>query len=158
MKTGELLRAGAAWPRLLIAAADLGWLWFIFSHSLRDAVVSTGQSDPFVRLARRLLGFDAPWLEHFVRKLAHFTEFFILGCLAALTAAVFGRLQAGLFRHAAAPTALCGLLVAMSDETLQLFSAGRTSKVTDVWLDWAGFLCGALVTAGILALLSPKKT
>ena len=44
---------------------------------------------------------------------------------------------------------LLGLLAAFLDETLQLFS-GRGSMVADVWLDFAGVVCGvAAVAAGM---------
>ena len=44
---------------------------------------------------------------------------------------------------------LLGLFAAFLDETLQLFS-GRGSMVADVWLDFAGVVCGvAAVAAGI---------
>ncbi len=40
---------------------------------------------------------------------------------------------------------LGGVLTALTDETIQIFSAGRSSQVTDVWLDFAGVLAGILV-------------
>ena len=36
-------------------------------------------------------------------------------------------------------------LAAMTDETIQLFSPGRASRVADVWIDFAGLLTGLLL-------------
>ena len=50
--------------------------------------------------------------------------------------------------HLSAALALAGcfaLLVALADETIQLFSPGRGSQVTDVWIDFAGACLGILL-------------
>ena len=66
-------------------------------------------------------------------------------------AVLFGLLAFGLLlqkggaavcRHSFAYAGLAGVLPALCDETLQLTSAGRAAQVGDVWLDWAGYLCG----------------
>ena len=41
-------------------------------------------------------------------------------------------------------------LTALSDETCRRFSEGRSSQVTDVWLDSAGVLAGSLVAIVLL--------
>ena len=41
---------------------------------------------------------------------------------------------------------------ALTDETIQLFSPGRSSQVLDVWLDFMGVLAGLLVGLFLLAL------
>lgn len=81
-----------------------------------------------------------PWMTHaMLRKAAHFVEFFVLGiCLT------------GTFRHAGRfillkPLAF-GLLTALCDETLQLFVRGRSGRISDIWLDLFGVVCGALIT------------
>ena len=45
---------------------------------------------------------------------------------------------------------LGGVLTALTDETIQLFSDGRSGQVTDVWLDSAGVLTGILVAIVLL--------
>ena len=42
------------------------------------------------------------------------------------------------------------------DETLQLFAAGRSGQISDVWLDLAGFLTGWIVVA-LIALFRRKR-
>ncbi len=54
-------------------------------------------------------------------------------------------------RHMSWPI-LGGLLTALTDETIQLFSPGRSSQVLDVWLDFMGVLAGLLVGLFLLAL------
>ncbi len=136
--------------KAIVCAADVLWLWLIFSQSLYTAEESSRYSGRLTRLLQWIFGAGQPVdeLEHLVRKLAHFTEFFILGALTAVTLAVFGFLAGRLFRLGALPfAALAGLLAALCDETLQLTSAGRSPQVGDVWLDWAGYLCGLFVCA-----------
>ena len=47
---------------------------------------------------------------------------------------------------------LGGVLTAMADETIQIYSPGRSSQVTDVWLDSAGVLVGILIALVFMAL------
>ncbi len=54
-------------------------------------------------------------------------------------------------RHITVPM-LAGVLTALTDETIQLFSEGRSSQVTDVWLDSAGVLVGILIALVFMAL------
>ena len=134
--------------RIVACAADVLWLGMIFSQSLRTAEESSQHSGRLTQLLQWLLHTDRPVLEleHLVRKLAHFAEFFVLGVLIALTLAVFGLLlrksSAAVHRHGFAYAGLAGVLPALCDETLQLTSAGRAALVGDIWLDWAGYLCG----------------
>ncbi|MCD7806910.1 MAG: VanZ family protein [Lachnospiraceae bacterium] len=73
-----------------------------------------------------------------VRKLAHFTEFTLLGTeLTLLIWQVMGRSLTG--------PLLWGLLTAVTDETIQLFSPGRGSSVRDVWIDFGGVVTGMAI-------------
>ena len=55
--------------------------------------------------------------------------------------------------HFSWPAALLpGTLAALCDETIQLFVPGRSGQITDVWLDTAGYLTGALLTLLIFFL------
>lgn len=86
-----------------------------------------------------------------VRKLAHFTEFCVLGTLL--------RLRFRSERKAPWLPLLAGLLAALMDETIQYYT-GRTSLVFDVWLDFFGVAVGVFIAAGLLAGKgrgSPKK-
>ena len=76
--------------------------------------------------------------EHFVRKLAHFTEFFALGAEFSLLIITGKKVSTA----GVSLSLLAGLISALSDETVQLFFE-RGSSVKDVWLDFSGF-CTAL--------------
>ena len=92
------------------------------------------------------LGIPIGWLtEHIVRKAAHFTEYLCLGLLAmqALRPHRAGR---GHRAVRALSVALLLVLTPLIDETIQLFSDGRGSMVSDVWIDICGATTGCLIT------------
>ena len=108
------------------------WLAVIFGHSLMPASVSHAESTGLLsRLTAAL-----PVLTHrLLRKLAHFTEFAVLGfllaqCLPALPVR----------------SLFAALLCAVGDETIQLFVPGRSGQVRDIWIDFAGAVCAIAVT------------
>lgn len=75
-------------------------------------------------------------LEHLIRKLAHFTAFAVQGGLLCRTFSEFRIAN----RSANGYVLFFGLLTAVADEYIQSFSAGRTSAVNDVLLDFSGTL------------------
>ena len=85
---------------------------------------------------------------HIVRKMAHFCEYTLEGFLLMLCMRVYSRRP---LRHITVPM-LAGVLTALTDETIQIFSPGRSSQVTDVWLDSAGVLAGILTALVLMAL------
>ena len=95
---------------------------------------------------------DIEQLLHFVRKMAHFTEFACLGGLSAGLLAVYRKV--GL--HPVAHLFAGGFLVAAIDETIQIYS-NRGSQLQDVWLDFAGFSAGLLVVLGIRAIVCASQ-
>ena len=52
---------------------------------------------------------------------------------------------------------LAGLMTALTDETIQLFSLGRSSQVTDVWIDFAGVVTGTLLAFLVQAIVRRCK-
>ncbi len=92
------------------------------------------------------LGIPAGWLtEHIVRKAAHFTEYLCLG-LVAMQALRPHRAARGHRTARALAVALLLVLTPLVDETIQLFSDGRGSMVSDVWIDISGATTGCLIT------------
>jgi VanZ family protein len=77
-----------------------------------------------------------------VRKLAHFTEYLILGLLLFQLVRTYTikRSKEALISWGV------GTLYAASDELHQMFSDGRSPQVRDVCIDSAGVLTGVLVT------------
>ncbi len=118
------------WVRWLLVAA---WALFIWSRSMFAGPESTAQSDFVVAIVAPvfdLLGVtDASLRSFVVRKLGHFTEYFILGMLSATTGV-------------GVPQLLVGLGVPSADETIQLFVPGRSGQLRDVCIDVSGYACG----------------
>ena len=138
--------------RVVFTVALIACIWFIFSNSMAVAAVSEQSSGRVLRLMQavlRRLGHPAlaeRLTMHIVRKLAHFCEYALEGFLLMLCMRVYSRHP---LRHITVPM-LGGVLTALADETIQLFSEGRSSQVTDVWLDSAGVLAGILVAIVLL--------
>lgn len=130
------------------------WIAFIFSNSLDNADASTAKSGAVLALLRRILGREgADVTEFIVRKTAHFTEFAIEGVLLLMTLKGYVKRVFPCLGWAL----LGGLLTAMTDETIQLFSPGRSSQVTDVWIDFAGVVTGMILTLLIMAIVRRCK-
>ena len=140
--------------RVVFTVALIACIWFIFSNSMAVATVSSGSSGrvlAWMRIILRRLG--QPGLAehltmHIVRKLAHFCEYTLEGFLLMLCMRVYTRQY---IWHISVPM-LGGVLTAMADETIQIYSPGRSSQVTDVWLDSAGVLVGILIALVFMAL------
>ena len=50
-----------------------------------------------------------------------------------------------------------GLLTALTDETIQMFSDGRSSQLTDVWLDFSGVCSGVFAALLVLTFFHMMK-
>ncbi len=77
-----------------------------------------------------------------IRKLAHFTEYVILGLLytKASKAQSWNKLL------------LLGCLVPILDETIQIFVPGRSAAVVDMMIDLSGYLTGLLIMGSLITL------
>ena len=122
--------------RYIWTAVVLLYLGFIYHNSLTPAVVSAQQSGSVLLMLQTALnrvGLDSSWLtDHIVRKTAHFAEFALLGlllwnCLRSWRLTMSLRV---------ASEAFLSLFLPFLDETMQLFTEGRSAQVDDVWLMW----------------------
>lgn len=109
-------------------------LAFIFGNSIASREDSANQSGAIVESINQILQkVNSPFLikDIVVRKLAHFTEFFILG------ASFFGYwvLDKKVTGINTFYSVFASCIVAMTDETVQIFS-NRGSMLLDVWLDF----------------------
>ena len=96
--------------RLYISLALIAWIAFIFNRSLQPGDVSGSESGRMLAMLQYFVPFGLT--DHIVRKLAHFTEFAILGILAgALAGTYFRRSHAAFF-----PAVVAGAAVAFCDE------------------------------------------
>ena len=130
--------------RRVFRALTALWLALVWGQSFLSAAASSVESGRLLALLQPWL----PWLTQVIlRKAAHFAEYAVLGAL------LFG--AADVRRGLWFPPCF-GLLAALLDETLQLFAAGRSGQISDVWLDLAGFLTGWVLIA-LIALYRKKR-
>ena len=130
--------------------ATLLWCVFIWQFSLSSGSSSAETSGEVLELCNNFfenVGTSIRFNATTVRKFAHFTEFFMLGVLAALTLFLFG------VRLWLPCSALVFLPVAVIDECIQLFVPERGPGVLDVLLDSLGGAVGALAFYLVLSLL-----
>ena len=147
----------------VLTVLSLVWTAFIFSNSLKNADDSLIQSgcivdfviDSILCVPDDKLTVDfAAFVTNFVRKLAHFFEFFVLGTLLLLYRNLW-KTNATLHLYR---TLFFGMAAALFDETLQLTSPGRGSLVADVWLDFSAVVVSATVYSLISCLIKYKKS
>lgn len=136
---------------IIFLALSLLLVCFIFSNSLRNGPESNAQSGRVTQWLQPILNpfgrIPEDTFHRIIRKLAHFTEF------AALGGCLFGwasNLPKG-YKRPWLLAGLCTLAVAVTDETIQLFT-GRTAMFRDVLLDVSGATFGILFTALLLSL------
>ena len=137
--------------RILLVCCVLAAMAFIFSNSLQNGAQSGSRSGAVMEIIRKL--FDAAGIapqyrptEFLIRKLGHFSEFAFLGflllfLLRCFTARIFQNMGWILF---------AGLLTGVADEGIQMFTAGRSSEVRDVMIDFCGSVFG--IAAAVLLL------
>ena len=121
------------WVLGILIALTLAFIW---SNSMQSRAVSGGMSGSLKTWLEQLLHTEIS--EFLLRKAAHFLEFAVLGIL--LTGTFHGARNFTL-----AKPMLFAVLTAMTDETLQSFTPGRNCALSDVWLDAAGALTGAVL-------------
>ena len=119
-------------------------VFFIWDNSMQNGGSSDGFSlifaETFAHIVNKLGFHGNIWtLNRIVRKLAHLTEFTILG----------GVLYTILRRYITYGTVIktigLGMLIASFDEFIQLFSPGRSSQISDVLIDTVGIIIGTLL-------------
>lgn len=119
-------------------------LIFIWGNSLLNGHISTMIS-AFVKALLFRESYDfviETRSDALLRKIAHFSEYFLLciTCLYSLYKSNFKNYK----------TVFAFLIVAVIDETIQLFIADRSGSYKDVILDWCGFLSSYIVSIRLL--------
>ena len=141
--------------RIVLLMVIVLTLAFIWGNSLLSREQSSDESAWVLQLVTPVLELfvgKGRVTEHLVRKLAHFTEFALLGLeLLFWFSGVREKRREGLLLAMAH-----GLFAALTDETIQLFS-GRGSQVQDVWLDFAGVTAGAAFALLVSAIVRNNK-
>ena len=119
-------------------------VFFIWDNSMQNGGSSDGFSllfaETFAHIVNKLGFHGNIWtLNRIVRKLAHLTEFTILGGV------LYTILRRYIIYGTVIKTIGLGMLIASLDEFIQLFSPGRSSQVSDILIDTVGVVIGILV-------------
>lgn len=135
------------------------WMTVIFCFSAQPADVSTDTSlrvgmtigkmsvPDFSKLPKEEQIDYAKKIEFPMRKMAHATEYAILGCLLTNLCQSLSMKKAYMWSW------LMGNAYAATDEFHQLFVPGRSGQITDVMLDSVGCLTGCLLIYLILCIV-----
>ena len=136
----EVWHSGLFWQAALAL-----YVLFVYGHSLVPAELSSRESGAVLQMIAKIWdGLRLPGqmpTEHMVRKTAHFLEYMGMGVLLCRNVQVMARQRRILLRSVIA----AAIWLPFVDETIQLFSPGRASRVADVWIDFAGLLTGLLL-------------
>lgn len=132
--------------RILLTVLCAFAVGFILYNSMQPAAESVQQSSAAVELVQQVVSVVAPdsslatatgedydRLHNFVRSLAHFTEYALLGALGGWC------LRSYTDRKKWLNLPLCGIIgLAIADECLQMLVEGRGAQFADVLVDWLG--------------------
>lgn len=131
--------------RKWVVLAAILWTAFIWGNSLQTASESAGMSSIVLDLFRPLLswtGLSEDTMHTIVRKLAHMTEFAVLGllCSAGVLIEVLGTKRK--LWQLRCCIVLIGIVVAVIDESIQKFIPGRSGEIKDICIDAVGVVLG----------------
>ena len=132
---------------ILKGSALVLWCVVIFMFSANNADESNKQSNAVFNTVIEFDSLDTTAQAEYkdtatfiIRKLAHFSEYALLGILAFINLAMVKKLgYRGLF------AAVFSCIYASSDEIHQLFVPGRAGQVRDVLIDTSGAVAGILL-------------
>lgn len=141
--------------RWIYGALCIMWMMVIFGMSNAQGEQSKGMSDMIVIFLSKIIPFvtyNDTWI-YIVRKLAHFSEYAILGILYYQFLSTYGKLQGRKLLILIG----CVFLYACTDEFHQLFMDGRSGQFKDVMIDTSGGMCGILLWHGICLLYERRR-
>ena len=145
--------------RIISALLLIGWMGLIFYLSHQTAAQSGDLSGGLIESAVRFFFPSASQsfitqvisaAEFWVRKLAHFCIYAVLGALGFLTFVSYTSIP---FALRCFFSLLMSVLYSMSDEYHQTFISGRSGELRDVLIDSVGALTGILFCALIYGLI-----
>lgn len=128
------------------------WMFIIFNFSSADGELSSSMSNRLIiRITesikhKKLNDEEKEYIlerfDPFVRKTAHFIEFFILSILVFITLIDFKLTNKQLILY----TMIICILYASSDEIHQLFVSERAGRLFDVFIDSLGSLTAVYIS------------
>ena len=119
-------------------------LVFILGNALLNTGISMDISYEIRVLIEKIIPYGTfKWFDYFlskgIRKCAHYTEYFVLSFIIS---------KYYLFKNDSVTRTINVIYIIFTigliDETLQSF-VGRSSKISDIWLDLFGGICGIII-------------
>ncbi len=145
--------------KIIFFAVIICSILFIWSNSFRNGDASMNASNGLKKLIIDFfnsIGIDIQntFFIVFIRKFAHFIEYFILGIELYL----FRNFYLQKTKTTLLNITYIGVFSAFTDETIQLIpSLGRSAEVGDVWIDICGVLLAFSVVFVILLIINKNK-
>ncbi len=137
------------WLRAVLIAAMVGTLIFIFYNSSLPKEQSSEQSGVVEEIVDAVIPDEVPVknviLEN-IRKVAHFSEYGLLGI--EISVYIFFFMRKKIYLFAPASLLLCAL-TGFFDESIQMLS-DRGPMISDVWIDIGGFATFTLLSYAVL--------
>lgn len=113
------------------------WMTIIFIMSSFNAEDSANQSNFIVNIISNIFNIEnVKLLSLIIRKLAHFTEYLILGTL------VINMFTKNNAKKTYLLSILLCIIYAISDEIHQIFTPGRACQIKDILIDSVGSITG----------------
>lgn len=138
------LSKGQRLLKVILGSLILATLAFIFVQSALSPKVAEAEASVASDIILDVVGEDSAvgnFADHNIDKIAHFTEFGLLGFFVSLYVVFFAKRLIVL-----APLSMVfSTAVAVFDETIQIFS-GRTPDTVDIMFDVLGFFIISLIT------------
>ena len=142
--------------RIVMTVLTAAAIAFIFGNSLLSAEKSSKESGFLLTLLNRLLcalQIDGEISSFVIRKLAHFTEYAVLGALLSVTMFLYLRKRKWMMLTAVP----IGALVAVCDELIQMTSPGRSCEVRDMLIDGGGVVFASLIVLAVISIKGKRK-
>jgi len=137
--------------QMVVLGIGIFILIFIFGNSGTDGSSSGALSEFFARFIFRFIpesSMSFYELHFLIRKLAHFTEYALLGIACSC---FFALGKNGLLKSSFT-VLFIGLFTAVTDELFQSLVPGRVSALKDVFIDFGGVLTGFVLTLIVITL------
>ena len=121
----------------------ISWLILIFSFSSQNGQSSSGLSNGLLKTLENILHLPltSSFFSFFIRKLAHFSLYFILALLTINLEIQYCEINK---KQILIALFFC-LIYAIGDEIHQSFVGGRSPKIMDVLIDFSGSLMYCII-------------
>ncbi|MDP4120971.1 MAG: VanZ family protein [Bacillota bacterium] len=142
--------------KIILAFVTVMWTLFIFSQSFLNSTISSHESGTLLSVMQSVVNFIGLHItvtSFFVRKLGHFSEYFVLGVLFMNMINSYQKPTKNIYMPL-----FFFILIPSIDECIQRFVPGRSSDERDVLIDFCGCILAMLICLFIFSLKRKKKS